>query len=112
MSGDPDLWREYRRRPRITFRDADAIRAARASKPVWAFVAESALSAGYALASQADRIILPRTGEVGSIGVLLVHADFSGRLSDAVAATRPSSSARWSRSGGFTKWWSNPAASA
>jgi putative ABC transport system permease protein len=26
MSGDPDLWREYRRRPRITFRDADAIR--------------------------------------------------------------------------------------
>jgi putative ABC transport system permease protein len=26
MSGDPDLWREFRRRPRITFRDADAIR--------------------------------------------------------------------------------------
>lgn len=61
---------------------ADAIRAARARKPVWAFVAESALSAGYALASQADRIILPRTGEVGSIGVLIVHADYSQRLSD------------------------------
>jgi putative ABC transport system permease protein len=27
VSGDPDLWREYRRRPRITFRDADAVRA-------------------------------------------------------------------------------------
>jgi putative ABC transport system permease protein len=27
MSGDPDRWREYRRRPRITFRDAEAIRA-------------------------------------------------------------------------------------
>jgi putative ABC transport system permease protein len=26
MSGDADTWREYRRRPRITFRDADAIR--------------------------------------------------------------------------------------
>ena len=61
---------------------ADAIRSARAQKPVWAFVAETALSAGYALASQADRIILPRTGEVGSIGILLMHADYSQRLSD------------------------------
>ena len=41
---------------------ADRIRAARAQKPVNAFVAEHALSAGYVLASQADRIILPRTG--------------------------------------------------
>ena len=62
---------------------ADAIRAARVSKPVWAFVAEHAFSAGYALASQADRIILPRTGAVGSIGVVVVHADLSGQLSDA-----------------------------
>ena len=35
---------------------ADAIRAARTSKPVWALVAEHAYSAGYALASQADQI--------------------------------------------------------
>jgi signal peptide peptidase SppA len=62
---------------------ADAIRAARSSKPVWAFVAEHAFSAGYALASQADRIILPRTGAVGSIGVVVMHADLSGQLSDA-----------------------------
>jgi signal peptide peptidase SppA len=61
---------------------ADAIRAARAAKPVWAFVAEHAFSAGYALASQADRIILPRTGAVGSIGVVVMHADLSGQLSD------------------------------
>jgi putative ABC transport system permease protein len=26
VSGDADTWREYRRRPRITFRDADAVR--------------------------------------------------------------------------------------
>jgi putative ABC transport system permease protein len=26
MESDPDVWREYRRRPRITFRDAEAIR--------------------------------------------------------------------------------------
>ena len=62
---------------------ADAIRAARTAVPVWAFVAEHAFSAGYALASQADRIILPRTGAVGSIGVVVMHADLTGQLSDA-----------------------------
>ncbi|HMQ42276.1 MAG TPA: S49 family peptidase [Paracoccus sp. (in: a-proteobacteria)] len=59
---------------------ADRIRAARALKPVQAFVAEHALSAGYVLASQADRIILPRTGAVGSIGVIALHTDMSGAL--------------------------------
>jgi len=59
---------------------ADRIRAIRATKPVWAFVAEHAFSAGYALASQADRILLPRTGAVGSIGVVVMHADLSGQL--------------------------------
>ena len=59
---------------------ADRIRAIRASKPVWAFVAEHAFSAGYALASQADRVLLPRTGAVGSIGVVVMHADLSGQL--------------------------------
>jgi signal peptide peptidase SppA len=59
---------------------ADRIRAARAQKPVHAFVAEHALSAGYVLASQADRVILPRTGAVGSIGVVALHTDMSGAL--------------------------------
>ncbi|MEA5162621.1 S49 family peptidase, partial [Cereibacter johrii] len=54
----------------------------RAVKPVRAFVAEAALSAAYAIASQAERIVLPRTGAVGSIGVLLVHADFSQAMAD------------------------------
>ncbi|MCL1629913.1 S49 family peptidase [Roseibaca sp. V10] len=59
---------------------ADRIRALRGTKPVWAFVAEHAFSAGYVLASQADRILLPRTGAVGSIGVVVLHADMSGQL--------------------------------
>jgi signal peptide peptidase SppA len=59
---------------------ADRIRATRKAKPVWAFVAEHAFSAGYTLASQADRILLPRTGAVGSIGVVVMHADLSGQL--------------------------------
>ena len=59
---------------------ADRIRAARSVKPVHAFVADHALSAAYALASQADRIVLPRTGTVGSIGVVAMHSDMSGAL--------------------------------
>ena len=59
---------------------ADRIRAARKVKPVHAFVAEHALSAGYALASQADHITLPRTGAVGSIGVVILHTEMSGML--------------------------------
>lgn len=59
---------------------ADRIRSARTQKPVQAFVADHALSAAYALASQADRIILPRTGAVGSIGVVAMHSDMSGAL--------------------------------
>lgn len=59
---------------------ADRIRAARRVKPVQAFVADHALSAAYALAAQADRIVLPRTGAVGSIGVVAMHSDMSGAL--------------------------------
>ncbi|MBC9248394.1 S49 family peptidase [Paracoccus sp. 11-3] len=59
---------------------ADRIRAARTKKPVHAFLAEHALSAGYALASQATRITLPRTGAAGSIGVITMHTDMSGML--------------------------------
>ena len=59
---------------------ADRIRAIRATKPVWAFVAEHAFSAGYALASQATRILMPRTGALGSIGIVVMHADLSGQL--------------------------------
>jgi capsid assembly protease len=59
---------------------ADRIRAARSRKPIHALVAEHALSAGYVLASQADRIILPRTGAVGSIGVVALHTEMSGAL--------------------------------
>ncbi|UWQ93431.1 S49 family peptidase [Rhodobacteraceae bacterium M382] len=59
---------------------ADRIRAAREIKPVRAFVVEHALSAGYVLAAQADHITLPRTGAVGSIGVVSLHTEMSGML--------------------------------
>lgn len=59
---------------------ADRIRAVGRTKPVRAFVAEHAYSAAYAIASQADRIVLPRSGGVGSIGVMCMHVDYSEAL--------------------------------
>ncbi len=61
---------------------ADAIFAARAAKPVWAVASEIAYSAAFALASQCDRVIVPRTGGVGSVGVVCLHADFSKMLDE------------------------------
>lgn len=54
--------------------------AAAAGKPVVAYVDELAASAGYALATVADRIIVPKSGFAGSIGCIIVHAEASRKL--------------------------------
>lgn len=59
---------------------ADQIRELREKKPVWAFISDHAFSAAYAIASQATRIVMPRTGGAGSIGVICMHADKSALL--------------------------------
>ncbi len=56
---------------------ADQIFAARKVKPIWAVADEEAYSAAYALAASASKIYIPRTGGVGSIGVIAVHCDQS-----------------------------------
>lgn len=56
---------------------ADQIYAARKVKPVWAVANEEALSAAYALAASAERIYVPRTGVIGSVGVIAMHFDQS-----------------------------------
>lgn len=56
---------------------ADKIRAARDLKPIWALVNDAALSAAYALASAASKIIVTRTSQLGSIGVVAAHLDQS-----------------------------------
>lgn len=61
----------------------DSIFAARGSKPIWAILTESAFSAAYAIASAADKIVVPRTGGVGSVGVICAHVDMSKALTDA-----------------------------
>ncbi|HDR9065487.1 TPA: S49 family peptidase [Burkholderia contaminans] len=58
----------------------DTIYAARGDKPITAILNESAYSAAYAIASAADDIYVPRTGGVGSIGVISMHVDWSKAL--------------------------------
>jgi signal peptide peptidase SppA len=66
----------------------DAIYGARGLKPIHASLSEVAYSAAYALASAADRILVPRTGGTGSVGVVCAHVDFSKALSkDGIAVT-------------------------
>lgn len=56
---------------------AQAVKAS--GKPVFAVANETALSAGYALAVIASRIYVPRTGVIGSVGVVAAHKDRSAK---------------------------------
>lgn len=58
---------------------ADVIFNARGVKPIWAVADEVAFSAAYLLAASTDRVLVPRTGAVGAIGVLAMHLDRSER---------------------------------
>ena len=58
---------------------SDLVFEARSLKPVWAVADEEAFSGAYAIASAAERIVVPRTGGLGSIGVVAVHVDRSAR---------------------------------
>ena len=61
---------------------AAAVRRLAAIKPVTAIVNGMAASAGYAIASGATEIVTTETGVSGSIGVVLLHADFSRQLAN------------------------------
>ena len=63
-----------------TFEVAQAVREANAKKPVVAVVNGMAASAAYAIASGAGRIVTTPTAITGSIGVVLLHADYSRKL--------------------------------
>jgi capsid assembly protease len=59
---------------------ASVIQAAAKVKPVLAIVEGQAASAAYWLTSQANAITLTPSGEVGSVGVRMMHADVSKML--------------------------------
>lgn len=65
------------------FELADFISEANKTKPVKAFVDESAYSAAYALSSAAGVISATKGSGVGSIGVVTMHVDFSKALDEA-----------------------------
>lgn len=58
----------------------DAIAAAAKVKRVLAYASDTAASAAYWLASQANEVHVSRTGEIGSIGVITGHYDESESL--------------------------------
>lgn len=60
----------------------DLIYAERGKKPIHAILSENAFSAAYAIASAADKIYVPCTGGVGSVGVIVIHCDWSQHIKD------------------------------
>lgn len=62
------------------FETAEAVRKLAATKRTVAVVNGMAASAAYAIASGAAEIVTTETGVSGSIGVVLLHADFSRQL--------------------------------
>lgn len=61
---------------------ADTIAQARGIKPIWGICGDCAYSAAYALASACDRVTVPRTGGVGSVGVITMMVDYSKAITD------------------------------
>lgn len=59
---------------------AAEIRGAREVKPITAVANTWAASAAYYIAAQASEVVVTPSGEAGSIGVILVHADYSKML--------------------------------
>jgi signal peptide peptidase SppA len=60
------------------FEAAAAIAALSKIKPTIAILTDFAYSAGYLLASQCRQIVAPEFGGAGSIGIIALHADYSG----------------------------------
>jgi ClpP class serine protease len=65
---------------------AAELRAAREKKPIVGFVNTMCCSAGYWLAAPCSELIATPSGEVGSIGVFMVHSDFS-RMNERIWVT-------------------------
>lgn len=56
---------------------AEAVFGARGAKPIAAFSSGMVASAAYWIGSAAERVIVSKTAEAGSIGVLMIHREYS-----------------------------------
>lgn len=54
----------------------------RGEKPIMALVEDKALSGGYSIATTADEIVMTRSGVTGSVGVVVIHVNYSKALSN------------------------------
>jgi len=67
---------------------ADKIYEARGTKPIIAMASDTMTSAAYAIGSAADEVYVSRTSNVGSIGVVMRHVDWSKMMeNDGVSVT-------------------------
>lgn len=56
-----------------------SISARNGGKPIWAIANEQMCSAAYAIGSVADQVFLPRTADIGSVGVLWMYQNVKER---------------------------------
>lgn len=74
-------------------------------KPIWAFANEMACSAAYAIACSCDRVFMPETGIIGSVGVWTMLADMTGGLEkNGIEVTLRRAGERKARGGPYEKW--------
>lgn len=71
------------------FSCAEAIHRLAQVKPVIAVLTDNACSAAYLLASAATAIVMPMTGLAGSVGVIMLHVDYSKALDKAGVTITP-----------------------
>jgi len=78
------------------------IAAARGIKPITAFANSFIASAAYWLAAQADEVVVTPSGQVGSIGVYMLHEDWSQKLASEGIKVRAISAGKYKLEG--AKW--------
>lgn len=78
---------------------ADWIASVRGVKPLCAYADGTTLSAAYWLAAATGRIVAPRTAQVGSIGVVMQHLDWSRANERTGVAVTYVHSGRWKVAG-------------
>lgn len=76
---------------------AERIRAARGTKPIVAFANGLMTSAAYWVGSAADTVIAAPTATVGSIGVAMLHRDFSKALEEMGIKETPITAGKFKR---------------
>lgn len=74
-------------------------------KPIYAYANEMACSAAYALACVCDKVYMPETGVVGSVGVWVLLAEMTQRLkADGIKVTLRRAGDRKARGGAYEEW--------